>query len=63
MLGKLKGAAVFVGNQIDVRDVVLLAGLLLAAAGLYQVYVPLAFVVPGAILTYIAIRPQSKVDE
>lgn len=41
--------------NLDARDLVLAAGLGLLAAGLYQVLEPLAFIVPGAVLTYVAV--------
>ncbi|MGE0653299.1 MAG: hypothetical protein AB7P12_16380 [Alphaproteobacteria bacterium] len=40
---------------VDARDAVLVAGLLLVGAGLWMVWLPLALVVPGAVLVYVAI--------
>lgn len=39
----------------DVRDCLLALGLGLLATGLARVWVPAAFIVPGAVLTYVAI--------
>lgn len=39
----------------DGRDLVLVAGLGLLTYGCFLVYVPAAFIVPGGILTYVAI--------
>lgn len=53
--------------NVDARDLIMIAGLLLLAIGLFQVFVPAAFVAPGAILTYVALRggstPQSGADD
>lgn len=48
-------AASYAAAQVDARDLVLALGLGLLSAGLYQVFVPAAFIVPGAVLTYVAV--------
>lgn len=42
--------------MIDARDVIAVVGLVLLAVGLYQVYRPAALIVPGALLTWFALR-------
>jgi hypothetical protein len=42
-------------QSIDARDVIGLAGLALLAFGLWFVWPPLAAIIPGAVLTYVAI--------
>lgn len=54
--------------NVDARDLVMIAGLALLAIGLFQVSVPAAFIVPGAVLTFVALRggpklPQSGADD
>lgn len=41
--------------DLDARDGVLGVGLCLLSFGLYQVWVPAAFIAPGAVLTYVAV--------
>ena len=48
-------AAKFAVAQVDARDLVLAIGLGLLAIGLYQVFQPAAYIVPGAVLTYVAV--------
>lgn len=54
-------AAKFAAANVDARDLVLAVGLGLLAAGLYQVYPPAAFIMPGAVLTYVAVWGGPKV--
>jgi hypothetical protein len=54
-------AASYAAAQIDARDLVLVVGLGLLSAGLYQLFVPLAFIVPGTVLTYVAVWGGPKV--
>jgi hypothetical protein len=54
-------AASFIYAQVDARDVVLAVGLSLLSIGLCQVFVPAAFIAPGLVLTYVAVRGQPKV--
>jgi len=51
----LRRVAKIVAANVDARDLVLAAGLCLLAVGLYQVFPPAAFIVPGAVLTYVAV--------
>lgn len=54
------GAVLVVIGQAGVssaRELVFLAGLLLIAGGLALVYLPAALIVPGTILTWLAIPP------
>lgn len=51
----LTRAAAFAAAQLDARDLVLAAGLALLAVGLYPVCPPAAAIVPGAVLTYVAV--------
>lgn len=46
--------------NVDARDLVMIAGLALLAIGLFQVFVPAAFIVPGAVLTYVAVWGGAK---
>lgn len=39
------------------REVLLVLGLALVATGLAMVYVPAALIVPGAVLTWLAVTP------
>lgn len=55
MRSLISRAASFVYAQIDARDIVLAMGLMLLAVGLYRVYAPAAFIVPGMVLTYVAV--------
>jgi hypothetical protein len=55
-------AAAFAYSQVDARDVVLGVGLALLGAGLWLVFVPAAFIVPGAVLTYVAVRRQGPAE-
>ena len=45
------------GLAASVRELVLVVGLLLLSTGLAQIYRPAAFIVPGAILIWLAIPP------
>jgi hypothetical protein len=45
------------GVVSSARELVFFAGLLLLAGGFGLVYLPAAFIVPGAILTWLAIPP------
>ncbi|UFW75185.1 hypothetical protein [Bradyrhizobium sp. WU425] len=47
--------AVWARANIDARDVMLVSGLVLLAVGLWQVWPPAAFIVPGAIVSAVAI--------
>lgn len=51
--GRAAGSAL--RRNVDVRDLIGLAGLLLVGIGLALVWLPAALVVPGAILIYVAI--------
>ena len=42
---------------LDVRDVVLLCGVLLLAGGCGWIYAPLGAIVPGAIFVWMALAP------
>lgn len=44
-----------VASQFDTRDVTGIIGLALLGYGLSLVWLPLAFVVPGAVIVYVAI--------
>jgi hypothetical protein len=48
-------AAGWVGKTFDVRDVMLATGLALLSTGLWQISPPAALIVPGAIITAVAI--------
>lgn len=50
--------AFFVANVL--RPLVFVIGLLLTCVGLAQVYPPAAWVVPGALLVWLAIPPRPK---
>ena len=52
-----------VAANVDARDIVLIVGLGLLAVGLYQVFPPAAYIVPGAILTYVAVWGGPKTTE
>lgn len=41
---------------MDARDLIAVIGMALVAGGLYLIYPPAALVVPGAILTWVALR-------
>jgi hypothetical protein len=45
----------WVGSTFDEQDVMLALGLTLLSAGLWQVWPPAALIVPGAIITSVAI--------
>lgn len=51
-MGFLKGIAQYIG----VRDVILLVGLTLLAFGCWLAWEPAAAIVPGAVLTWYAVR-------
>lgn len=57
---KILGLAASLPGFFDMRDVFLFAGLLLLSAGLWSVYAPLSFIVPGAMLTYLAVFTNSS---
>jgi hypothetical protein len=42
-------------ESVDARDLVLVCGLALLSIGLWAVFPPAAAIVPGAVLTYVAI--------
>lgn len=44
--------------DIGLPDLVLVAGLCLLAVGLRAIYPPLAYIIPGAILVWLAIPPR-----
>jgi hypothetical protein len=44
-----------IGELVDMRDLLLLAGLGLVGFGLWDVYRPASFAVPGAVLTGVAV--------
>ncbi|MBY9045387.1 hypothetical protein, partial [Pseudomonas fluorescens] len=48
-------AGAWLGRTVDLRDSMLGVGLVLLAAGLWQVWLPAALIVPGAIITATAI--------
>lgn len=56
MLKALKVTAAAIAAQVEVRDVVLGIGLVLVASGLWMVWAPAALIVPGAVLTFVAVR-------
>ncbi len=45
----------WVGKTFDIRDAMLASGLILLSIGLSQVWPPAALIVPGAIITAIAV--------
>lgn len=45
----------WVADAFDARDTMLATGLILLAAGLFLVWPPLALIVPGAIISAVAI--------
>ncbi|EJN11837.1 hypothetical protein PMI42_04852 [Bradyrhizobium sp. YR681] len=55
----MRNALVSIGSWLartfDVRDVMLTIGLLLLAGGFYLVWPPAALIVPGAIVTAVAV--------
>jgi hypothetical protein len=59
----LARTASFVYSQVDARDLVLAFGLVLLSVGLYQFFAPLAFIVPGAVLTYVAVFGGPKASD
>jgi hypothetical protein len=54
----VKQVAAWLAREFDARDLVLAAGLALLSIGLALVWMPAAFIAPGAILTYVAIFGQ-----
>ena len=46
----------FLASTFDARDVILGVGLCMMSAGLFFVWSPAALIVPGTILTFVAIR-------
>lgn len=52
---KIFSLAAKLPGLFDVRDAFLFSGLALSSYGLSLVYLPLAFIAPGAVLTYLAI--------
>lgn len=60
-LKTLKALAVRVGALLlaNVREVIFLVGLSLIAGGLALVFVPVALIVPGSILVWLAIPPRN----
>ena len=46
---------IVIASQFDQRDILLYAGLALAAYGLSMISMPAAFIVPGAVLAGVAI--------
>lgn len=55
MVGGLKRVGAAIRQAFDVRDVFLVVGLCLTSAGLAMISVPASMIVPGAVLTYIAV--------
>ncbi|WP_027517861.1 hypothetical protein [Bradyrhizobium sp. WSM1417] len=51
----LAAVGVWVRANIDARDVMLASGLTLLALGLWQVWPPAALIVPGVIISAVAI--------
>jgi hypothetical protein len=51
----IRQLAAVIAQTLDPRDLALTAGLGLMGYGLNQIYPPAAFIVPGAVLTYIAV--------
>lgn len=51
-----RATAAWLAATFDVRDAMLGVGLVLLAFGLAKVWAPAALIVPGAVLTYVAIR-------
>lgn len=51
----LRAVGAGIATTFDVRDLFLIVGLIFLFIGLAQLSWPAAFVVPGAILTYVAI--------
>ncbi len=56
MRARLKSIAVWMRREVDLRDVFVFGGLLLASAGLWQMYPPLALVVAGAALFWLGVH-------
>lgn len=54
-MSKIKSAIIAVVNVLDGRDVVLGVGLTLIAVGVWPLFQPAALIVPGVVLTYVAI--------
>lgn len=44
-----------IGKQVDMRDAMLIVGLVLVGVGLWDVYRPASFVLPGAVLAGVAV--------
>lgn len=55
LLSALKAIGSWLHATFDVRDVMLATGLVLLSVGLWQVSPPAALIVPGAIITAVAI--------
>jgi hypothetical protein len=51
----LLAIARWIGRTFDIRDGMLAAGLVLLSVGLWQVWPPAALIVPGAIVSAVAI--------
>ncbi|MCK1503103.1 hypothetical protein [Bradyrhizobium sp. 188] len=51
----LSSIGIWARANIDARDVMLASGLALLAGGLWQVWPPAALIVPGAIISAVAI--------
>lgn len=62
MLRRLQAIGAVLRAAFDLRDVVAFVGLALLAAGLGQVWVPLALIVPGAIIIFVALRGQGGAE-
>jgi len=52
----LRSAAAKLAAAVAARELALLIGLALLAGGAAQIYPPAAYLVPGAILVYVAIK-------
>ncbi len=54
-MSRLRSASSALFAAFSLRDLTLYAGLGLAAYGFYQIFPPAAFIVPGAVLIYVAV--------
>lgn len=55
ILGSIGNAAMTVAEPIGFREILLFGGAALLAVGMWSVYPPASFLIPGAILVYVSI--------